>query len=372
MRNYFLIIFSLVFFACCNGSGNAAGSGEAPVTGKLENAQGKTIVFEQLTATSVVPLDTLNPDEEGNFEINYDIPEPGFYRIFADQQNFVILVLDTTGTVTVNGDAAALASTVKVKGNEETERLQSLYAEMGRRDRYRDSLEMVLQTNANNQNVEELRANLQEAYEQNELVRKEYLKNYIAEDPSSLTNLIAISSLSYEEDPKLFKRVHDEMPKRYPNSDLVQPFLQAYQEMTRTAAGEMAPDIVMPTPEGNTLKLSDLRGKYVLVDFWASWCKPCRIENPNVVRVYNEYKDKGFEILGVSLDRERDLWLQAIKDDKLTWKHMSDLSFWNSPVVKAYGISGIPYTVLVDPEGKIVAKGLRGAALEKKLAELFN
>ncbi len=136
--------------------------------------------------------------------------------------------------------------------------------------------------------------------------------------------------------------------------------------------GQQAPDITLDTPEGKPVSLSDFRGKYVLVDFWASWCRPCRVENPNVVRVYGKYKDKGFEILGVSLDRSRDAWLKAIEADGLTWQHISDLKFWQSAAAQTYGVSSIPYTVLVGPDGKVIAQNLRGAALEQKLAELLG
>lgn len=136
--------------------------------------------------------------------------------------------------------------------------------------------------------------------------------------------------------------------------------------------GQAAPDISLPTPAGEAISLSSLRGKYVLVDFWASWCRPCRAENPNVVRVYNKYKDKGFEILGVSLDRSKDAWVKAIEKDGLTWPHISDLKFWQSAAAKTYGVSAIPYTVLVGPDGKVIAQNLRGASLERKLEELFG
>ena len=136
--------------------------------------------------------------------------------------------------------------------------------------------------------------------------------------------------------------------------------------------GEEAANIKGQTPEGKTLELTSLRGKYVLIDFWASWCGPCRRENPNVVRLYKKYKDKGFDILGVSLDNNKNKWIEAIAKDGLTWHHVSDLKGWSSQLSKPYGVRGIPYTVLLDKEGKILAQRLRGPALEAKLKELFG
>ncbi len=136
--------------------------------------------------------------------------------------------------------------------------------------------------------------------------------------------------------------------------------------------GGEAPEIEMKTPEGEMLKLSDLKGQVVLIDFWASWCGPCRKENPNVVKVYNKYNEAGFEILGVSLDKTKDKWLKAIAKDGLTWPHVSDLRGWQNKAAQTYGVRSIPHTVLVDREGKIIARNLRGPALERKLAEIFD
>ena len=141
--------------------------------------------------------------------------------------------------------------------------------------------------------------------------------------------------------------------------------------MKATAIGQPAPEIELPNPEGQVVKLSSFKGKYVLVDFWAKWCGPCRKENPNVVRAYNQYKDKGFTVFGVSLDRSKDDWLRAIQEDGLTWTHVSDLKYWQSEAAKTYNINAIPFSVLLDPQGVIIGKNLRGAALENKLAEIF-
>lgn len=136
--------------------------------------------------------------------------------------------------------------------------------------------------------------------------------------------------------------------------------------------GGTAPDFSQETPEGEMLSLSELRGKVVLLDFWASWCGPCRRENPNVVRVYQKYKDQGFEILSVSLDNKKDRWLDAIEKDEMTWHHVSDLKGWGNEVAQTYGVRSIPQTILLDPDGKVLARNLRGRSLEAKLAELFG
>ncbi|MEO0898356.1 MAG: TlpA disulfide reductase family protein [Bacteroidota bacterium] len=153
---------------------------------------------------------------------------------------------------------------------------------------------------------------------------------------------------------------------------LVKPFINRAQTFRARSIGAEAPEINLPTPDGDSLALSALRGQYVMIDFWASWCGPCRRENPNVKRVYEKYHAKGFEIYAVSLDKSKSNWMQAIEKDDLPWKHVSDLKYWNSIGSKTYGVSSIPFTVLLDKEGRIVAKGLRGAGLEKKLAEVFG
>lgn len=136
--------------------------------------------------------------------------------------------------------------------------------------------------------------------------------------------------------------------------------------------GGTAPDFEQADPDGKSVKLSDFKGKYLLIDFWASWCGPCRMENPNVVKMYNKYKDLGFEILGVSLDNNKDRWIGAIEQDNLEWVHVSDLKGWKNEVAKMYNITAIPHTILLDKEGKIIARNLRGPSLEEKLKELFN
>ncbi len=194
------------------------------------------------------------------------------------------------------------------------------------------------------------------------------VKEFVLDNAPSYTSFIYVSSLSRDDNYDFIKSVANKFSEK--EHLYASKWLKTINSFV--GIGSQAPEIKLQNPEGNTVALSSLKGKYVLIDFWASWCGPCIQEMPNVRNAYAKYKSKGFEVFGVSLDSDKGRWKAAIHRLKLPWTHVSDLKKWSSPVVSQYQISGIPHTVLIDPTGKIIAKNLRGTALEAKLTEVLK
>ncbi len=199
------------------------------------------------------------------------------------------------------------------------------------------------------------------------------VENKIQENnANNLLGLYFVVNKVYYYDYEKLKGILDKVGVDVQKSEVFKNLAARLQKMDKVRVGAMAPDFTLPTPEGKMVSLSQFRGKVLVVDCWASWCGPCRAESPNMVALYNANKDKNFTILGISLDRDKDKWVKAIADDKLAWNHVSDLKFWQSMICDLYVISAIPETILIDKDGKIVARGLRGEELKAKVAELLK
>jgi len=203
--------------------------------------------------------------------------------------------------------------------------------------------------------------------------QKQVLRSFIASHPASYVSFVAMKALvgavpNYDEAIKVFNSLSPALR----NTPEGKAYAAQLASIKATSIGATAPDFVQNDVNGNPVKLSSFRGKYVLVDFWASWCSPCRQEIPNLLSQYKMYKDKGFEILSVSLDNSRDKWLKALQQEGMTWPQVSDLNGNNNSVARLYGVSAIPATFLVDRDGKLISTNLRGEDLNHKLAELFN
>lgn len=196
---------------------------------------------------------------------------------------------------------------------------------------------------------------------------------FIKANPGSLVAAYVLyRDFSYRLSPEEIKQNLQLLDPKLSNTPYVAVLKDLVNVLTSVGIGNKAPDFEGLTPEGKSVKLSAHFGKYLLLDFWASWCGPCRRENPNLVKAYEKYHDKGFDIFAVSLDKNKEAWLKGIKDDNLSWTHVSDLAFWNSAAAKLYGVRAIPANVLIDPNGVIIGRNLRGEDLDKKLEELLS
>ncbi|MBO9566833.1 MAG: TlpA family protein disulfide reductase [Niastella sp.] len=202
-------------------------------------------------------------------------------------------------------------------------------------------------------------------------LKEDLLLQWVAEHPNSLVSAFFLQMICRQ---PLIRRepFFDKLTSSAKNNEYGQELQQSIDGHNATRPGKTAPDFSQADTSGNNISLQDFRGKYVLIDFWASWCVPCRAENPTLVAAYNKYKDKGFTIIGVSLDEKRDKWVEAIVKDGLPWIHVSDLRFWKNAIAVQYNIHSVPDNFLLDPQGKIIARNLRGNRLEKELAALLQ
>lgn len=344
------------------------------VKGKVGFPQEGEISIKELRQDNTGFTDTIKLKSDYTFEKKLRLTEPGYYQLNFYQKQVIAVILDKS-TVEIAVDGNSMSGFYEIKGSPD-----------------QDLLLRVQQTMTNLQNspyINQLEAEYSRAASQNnkrgiDSIQNEYnnlmakgfdqVASMLRDEPASLglLNLLQQNVLDKDKYFNLYLTVADKFKKEWPDSRYTKEFVEQVDKMKVTAVGQIAPEIDLPNPEGVQTKLSSLRGKYVLIDFWAKWCGPCRRENPNVVKAYHKFKDKGFEVFGVSLDRTKEDWLQAIAEDGLVWTHVSDLKYFESKAAADYNINAIPFSILVDPQGKILAKNLRGPALEKKLEEVMG
>lgn len=362
-----LMMFSII--ACQNNETAAT------ISGTAKGVKDGTKIFASALGENnmPVPLDTAVVKNE---KFTLELPDPetqtlNSLKLENTRGNVFFIHEDTAITFELYKDSLRTSKVVGGKNNallmEYTHHLTVLGKEMN------NLMNQFRKDPANRQNpakIKEFQGKRQAIIEENAAFQKELVKN----NPNSIVAVMALSdlmrsnSLTYLEKKEMFERLSSEVQ----NTALGKKIEDQLKTASATAVGNKAPKFSGPTPEGDTLALEDAMGKITLVDFWASWCKPCRKENPNIVRVYKKYHDQGLNIIGVSLDKSKAKWVEAIKADGLPWNHVSHLKYWRGPIAQKYGIRSIPAAFLLDENGVIVAKDLRGEELEKKVAELLG
>jgi peroxiredoxin len=357
---------ALFLFSSCSSGGGSSYT----LDGKLTNLK-DSVLYLARQENGVPSFDTLKV-KDGRFSFSGKTTKPVFAQIVtADQRAGFPLFLEP-GHIKISGDADSMrVGQIKVTGTPNNEDLGQFMAIqqpfihkiMGMQQAYM-SARMTGDT-ATVSHIENTMDSIQ-----NVITVK--MRSFIKDHPRSVVSALALQNMMNNLDDSSLNALYSGLDTSIQHSTFGELIGKKLADEKKTSIGQQAPDFTMDDTTGKPVSLASFHGKYVLVDFWASWCGPCRAENPNVVKAYQKYKDKNFTILGVSLDKTKDAWEKAIRDDHLTWHHVSDLQYWDNAAARLYGVQAIPANFLIDPSGKIIAKNLRGDELDHELAQVLQ
>lgn len=383
MRNAILFFAIVLFAMACDNSGS---SDRVVVKGTLDNADQQTIYLTVVDGQNPVNIDSVTVGADGAYQLEATFETARFLYIGQiNQRNFVQLIAHPGDEITLNADMESMTSSYDVSGSEESQMIKQLNSQLTEAQNSIDSLRMAFEANkteleGDQEALMALQQANQAAIQQHVDAYMEKKKTFIEENEGELATIVALSGLPIDQHFDLYKSVDEALMKKYADVPQVAEFHNFIanrtkeienqnQRASQLAVGKVPPDFTLENADGEEVTLSDLKGKFVLLDFWASWCEPCRRENPNLVDAYNNYNSEGFEILQVSVDRGQEEWIEAIEADKISaWYHVHDN---DNSVAQMYNIQAIPTNFLLNKEGEIIEKNLRGAALEEKLNELF-
>ncbi|MDI1232842.1 MAG: TlpA disulfide reductase family protein [bacterium] len=338
------------------------------IIGKIANHPYHLMVLNRFRSTEYLLLDSITTDVNGNFTMEKTIAEPCIAYLMHSKTAAVPLIIENGSVfnIEIKSTGEMLDYTISGIKAEKSIRLYEFVRNQSKLYNELSNLEQFIYKELDPIKLQEMQ--LQYSSKQAEVT-----KNTADELVSSgLEGYFVLYNFKEDQTATDAKKILDKMTPLETQSIYYKDLKKFYDDNKLLEIGALAPDFALPTPNGDTMRLSDLRGKYVLIDFWASWCGPCKAEFPNVKRVYSRFGEQGFEILGVSLDKEETAWKNSIISLGLSWLHVSDLKYWSCAPAKLYKVSSIPSTVLIDRNGYIIAKNLRGEELERKLEELFQ